>query len=387
MKRIAITTGVVFLTLGLIAIAWQLRAVVLVFIISLVISATLDGPIERFARMGMKRRWAILVVYLCAVLLMGLVLTFITIPVVSETNLLVVDLTQEYNNLRFNLSSLTGTQVNLVAAVMPSNEQITEGVESGAVQPVLRQAVGITQNLGVVAGQFLLAFVLSIYWSVDRTRFERLWLSLLAPAQRARTRVIIQTLTATVGAYIRSELFQTFLTGALLTLGFWIIGLKYPFIAAMLAALAWLIPLVGGLIALIPVLLIGWMSGLVPLVLAGIFTLCVLGVMEFLVERRLYSGQRYWGVLLIFVMLALGSEFGLVGLLVAPPVAVALQILLDTLLAASPRAEIVEEDMPALRRRLAEIETEIATNDALQNPRLENLAGRIRTLLAESESL
>lgn len=393
MRRIALTTAIVFLTLALIAVAWQLRSVVLVFVISLVISATVEGPIVRFGAAGLPRRWAILAVYLCAALIVGALVVVIAVPIVSETNLFVIDLTQEYNALNFYLSSLTDRQIDLLDAALPTNEQFSEGVQSDAIRPMVQQAVGITQNVGTLAGQFLLALVLSIYWSVDRSRFERFWLSLLVPDQRARMRGIMQALTTTVGAYIRSELLQMFFTGTLLTLGFWLAGLKYPFTAAMLAALGWLIPLVGGLLALLPVLLIGWMSGPTTMIITAVLTVCVLLVMEFMVERRLFGEHRYWGILLIFVVLALGSEFGVIGLLIAPPVAVALQIIINTLLftpvhgATATRAIILEKSLPDLRRQLSAIQADIAANPTLHTPRLENLAQRIQQILAASEAL
>lgn len=386
MKRVAVVTAIIFLTLALLAVAWQLRVVVLIFVISLVIAATLHQPIERFVELGLGRRLAILVVYLLTTGLVALLIFVVFMPILSETNLLVIDLTQSYNNLRFYISSLTGTHIDLLSGVLPTDEQFTEGVEDGPLSPALRQAIGMTQNVGGLLGQFGLAFVLSIYWTVDRTRFERLWLSLLAPEQRAQTRVILRRLTDTVGAYIRSELFQMIFAGALLTLGFWLIDLKYPFTAAMLAALAWLIPLVGGGIALVPVLLIGWLSDPVAMVLATVYTIAVLLVMEFRVEQRLFAGHRYWGVLVVFVMLALGSEFGLVGLIIAPPTAVALQILLDWYFDSPSHSSERTADLPALRQKLAEIEAQLAENPAAHTPRIKNLAARLKGILAESEA-
>lgn len=360
MRRIAVTTAVVFLTLAVLAVAWQLRTIVLVFVISLVIGSTLDGPIERLIGSGFSRRYAILTTYVAATLFLLGLIALIALPIVSETNLLTIDITQGYNQLRFYISSLTGARIDFLATLLPTDEQFSEGVAVTTMNPMLRQAVGITQDVGAVVGQLLLAFVLSIYWTLDSTRFERLWLSLLAPEQRSRTRTILRRMNHTVGAYIRSELFQVVLTGGLLTLGFWIIGFKYPFTAATLAALAWLIPLLGGGLALIPVLLIGWFSDLNAMLLGAVYTVGVLLVMEFQVERRMFSGHRYWGVLVVFVMLALGSEFGLVGLLIAPPVAVAIQILLDAFLEVPTHKQAGKIDLDDLRRRLAAAEAQLA---------------------------
>jgi len=388
MKRIAVMTAVILLTLAVLALASQVRTVLLIFLISLVIGATLDGPIQRLMGWGLSRRWSILMVYLWLVALILLLVAVVAIPVVNETNLFVVDLTQEYNRLRFYLRSLTGTQIDLLAAVLPTDEQFSVGVEQGVMTPALRRAIGITQDLGILLGQFALALVLSVYWTVDRTRFERLWLSLLAPEYRTHTRAMMARLTVQVGAYIRSEVYQSMLAGVLLALGFWIIGFKYPVTAAVLAAIAWLIPLVGGLVALILVLIVGWMNDPVTMGIGALYTLVVLLFMEVLVERRLFGAERYWGVLVTFVMLAFGSEFGLVGLIIAPPIAVALQVIIDSLLTYTPSKQLdASPDPVELRRRLDSIEAELGSSGTARSPRLESLAARIRDILDSEEIL
>ncbi|MCZ7672142.1 MAG: AI-2E family transporter [Chloroflexi bacterium] len=74
----------------------------------------------------------------------------------------------------------------------------------------------------------LVILFLSLYWSLDRVRFERLWLSLLPPEQRARARDIWQTIESDLGSYIRSEVAQSLLAGLLLGLGYWALGSPTP---------------------------------------------------------------------------------------------------------------------------------------------------------------
>src|SRR5690606_33866595 len=97
--------------------------------------------------------------------------------------------------------------------------------------------INVTQNLGAIIGQFLLAMVLSIYWTADQLRFERFWLSLLPVVQRARAREVWHSIEAQVGAYLRSEIAQSVLAGLLLAPGFWVMGIDYPLIWALFISL------------------------------------------------------------------------------------------------------------------------------------------------------
>ena len=65
-------------------------------------------------------------------------------------------------------------------------------------------------------------------------------------------------------------------------------------------------------------------------------TLLVLAVMEFIVQPRLIQGRRYWGILVILLMLALVDAFGLIGVLLAPPLALIAQMVLSLIHISEP---------------------------------------------------
>ncbi|MEZ4620432.1 MAG: AI-2E family transporter [Caldilineaceae bacterium] len=259
-------------------------------------------------------------------------------------------------------------------------------------------AVSFTQSLTNIASQLLLRSFLSIYWTADRLRFERLWLSLLPTEQRIHARAIWRRLEDGVGAYTRSELTQSILAGGLLTVGYWLLGIPYPFLLALQVALAWLIPLVGGLIAMIPLLLVAWLYGISPILLGAIFlTVAVLALMEFGVERMLYHDSRYQRVLVLLVMIALVDVYGVLGLLIAPFLATAIQIFLSKLMATistnKPIAisQSIQTDLSTLQERLQEVQSALhqdeATEQAPTTKRLSNLTARLSTLLEETAAI
>ncbi len=62
-----------------------------------------------------------------------------------------------------------------------------------------------------------------------------------------------------MGASVRSELIQSGQALILLTLGYSLLGLKYPWGLAVIGAIGWLIRWAGELLAVIPLLLVGLM--------------------------------------------------------------------------------------------------------------------------------
>ena len=243
------------------------------------------------------------------------------------------------------------------------------------------------QRLPGLVGELALAVVIAIYWSMDSTRFERLWLSLLPPQRRTRMRRFLGRLERSVGAYVRSEVLQTLLAGALLTVLYTLAGIPYPFLLATLAALTWLVPIYGGALAVILAALAGWIGGWQTAVLAIGATLLVLVIMEYGVQPRLYHGRRYWGILAVILMLTLGDAFGLIGVLIAPPVAFILQMVIDAILdrdqvfAGSP----LDDTLGAVRADVDALKSHIVPEPDRPPATLDNLVARLDKLVQEAE--
>jgi len=94
----------------------------------------------------------------------------------------------------------------------------------------------------------------------------------------------------------------------------------------------WAIPLVGGPIALLWVALAGWLTSLPVMLAAGLATAALLAFLEFWLQPRLYRRDRFGMILVLVTMMILGRGFGLAGLLIAPPLATAIQVLINSLL-------------------------------------------------------
>jgi putative permease len=388
MKDFALKVTVVFAILLAAAALWQVRTIVALVLVSFAITAAMRAPIAYLIGHGMRRWLAMLFVY--GVSIGGLVALFflLSFPLTGEFTQLSENIITAYTRIE-NGRHVFGRLDALLADRLPTVEQLA-ALLTGDQMPVIGQALlDITQNIGAIVGQFLLAMVLSIYWTADQVRFERFWLSLFPANQRAYARDLWHTLEAQVGAYLRSEVVQSVLAGILLVPGFWLLGVDYPVIWALLISVAWLIPLVGGLIFLIPLWITVWMGeGVWLATAASLYALAILAVMEFFVERRLYTQTRYSHVLVILVMLMLVSAYGIVGLLLAPLLATTIEVLvakLGEIASRSPVQDIPDIDVSLLQSRLDETRQLVSTLDTPSTLRLASIADRLDDLLKQTE--
>lgn len=387
MKRFAVFVAVVFAILLGFLLTWQLSEVVLMFVASLAVAATLRAPMEWLMARRVPQGVAILLIYgLIGLAAFGL-LVFLYGQLGRELANLSEELSYLYSRLRVQFS-LLGQLGPGFTGRFPTPEQMTQLLTDSQVGNLERVVMGTGENLAGLLGNALLVLILSIYWTADRLRFERLGLSLLPVKHRAAARTIWRSIEERVGRYLRSEIIQSLLVGLLLAPIFTLLGLHWPVLWALLASLAWLVPLVGGFIVIIPMgMIVGLQSGPLTAVLAVLVVVALFALLEFGLERRLYVRERGANVLTIMAVLVMTDAFGLIGLLLAPPVAETIHVLLSELAnpaATQPGGPPLDTSVADLEAQLGSVRDLITAQGENRDRRLENLADRLEGLLAET---
>ncbi|MGQ0602059.1 MAG: AI-2E family transporter [Anaerolineales bacterium] len=386
MKRLAWLTAWVLATgLGLLLL-WQFRAVVLLFLLSLMVAASVRPLIDRLTEAGFPRTIALLAVYLVGVVIAGAWLYAAGAAALEELERGGNQFVAAYDRLWAEWPEGTRVQQVLIQW-LPRPEALYRNLASEQMGILLPSLLGITLSVVDVFSQVLAVVMLSLYWSVDRVRFERLWLSLLAAPERARARDIWREIETGMGVYLRSELTQSFLAGLLLGAGYSVMGLPYPTWLGLWAMVAWLVPWLGPLLALIPVvpLALGISPGTVALA-ASLVAIVFLFLRRFIAPRLIH--RRYSSLLVVLVMIALADLFGVVGVVFALPLAAAVQILFSqfTRSAALPASSELAHEMESLEDRLAAVGALLDNDGSQVEVQNAHLMQRLTELLKKARS-
>lgn len=385
MKDLTLTITTTLVTLAGIFVLWQLHSIVLLFLFSLIIAAALRGPIEHLVTHRWPRWLAITFVYtnVCLVLV-GLTL-IVALSIGAELEQLAEELVVRYER-GYGLLQTEIVATPAWLSRLPTTELVGAWLLGSAQSPrLLDRLLGFTQDFAYVAGQAVLAIVISVYWIADEWHFERLLLSLLAPIQRKRTRIIWRTLERNVGAYIRSEVSQSGLASALLTLGFVLMGFPYPYVMATIGALTWFIPLIGAPVGLVLIGLLAVLHSSTAWLLAVGYSALIFLILEFLVEPRLYQRNRYGTILVIAVMMIMVDAFGLFGLLLAPPLALIVQVALEELLSLPLAPSTVTTiSLEELEEQVHQVQATITIANA-ESPQIANMLVRLEQLLQKAK--
>ena len=171
---------------------------------------------------------------------------------------------------------------------------------------------------------------LTIYFLVALPGVKSLWLSLIARSRRERVALLTDEVFARVGGYMLGNLFTSLISAVGTYVWLVIFGVPYALLLALVVALFDLIPMIGSTIAGVIVSLVALSKGL-PI---GIATACFYIAYRFLEDyflnpRVMKHTVKVTPGLTIIATLIGGSLLGIVGALIAVPIAATIQLLLQ----------------------------------------------------------
>lgn len=383
-KRLLVMGTAVLTTLLALVVLWQFRNVVVYVLVSLMLAAAVRPIGQSASRSKFVTRLLLTLLYLVSLGIFGFLIFLVG-------RLLIGDLQQLAQKISLQRTWLLPTSLQgsfLQQALdrwLATPDKLFEAI-TGQRQLMLSAVLGFTQGIGGIVSGFLVIFFLSVYWSINQNHFERLWLSLLPSEQRMYVRDIWRTIEHDLGAYIRSEVIQSLLAVLLLGIGYWLLGSHYPALLAVVGAIAWLVPVAGAALALILPLLLGLLGGMQLSLLTVLYTLLVLIALQVWIEPRFVKHKWNNPILTLLILLAMADAFGLLGIIVAPPLSVVCQILWN-LLVGDRLAPVPAVQVSDLKDRQERLHVVLKEMQGSPPPLVVSSMERLKGLLEKAEPI
>ena len=179
----------------------------------------------------------------------------------------------------------------------------------------------------------VIVVVLTVYFLVDLPRIRTFLYRLVPHSRRPRAILIGDEVFAKVGAYLLGNLVISFVAGAATLIWLSAFNVPYPLLLSILVALLDLVPVVGSTIAGIVVAAAAFTVSL-PVGLATIVFFVVFRLAEdyLLIPRIIGRAVNVPALVTVVAVLVGGAVLGIVGALVAIPVAAAIQLVVQEML-------------------------------------------------------
>jgi predicted PurR-regulated permease PerM len=328
-RTIVRTVLVVLIVVAVLYVLWLVRKPISWLIVATFIAVALSGPVNLMSR-RLPRGLAILFAYLGLVLIPVGIVAIVVPPLVREGTTLandvpgyVTDLQRWVNNNQ-RLKDLD-RQYNIVDKLRERAEELPSHIDDAA---GTLSAVG-----GTIVGSLFAAFnilILSIFMVASGRRWVDRAIGFARPEHAPRIRRAVDRIANAVGNYVGGALLQATIAGVTTFLVLMILGVPFAAPLAVLTAIFDLVPLVGATIAAVVVgIVTAFHDFPVATIVWVIWAIVYQQVENTMIQPQIQRRAVEIHAFAVLVSVLFGATlFGVLGALLAIPVAASLQIAL-----------------------------------------------------------
>ena len=304
----------------------QVRGTLLLLGIAIFLAVALGPAVDFFARGRLPRGAAILVVYVLILCVFAGVLSLIVPPVVNGATGLSQDIPGYVSDLRDSQTIRNfDNKYDITSNLQEEAEKLPEklGDAAGALQ-------GIAAGVVNTAFQLLTILTMTFFLLLDGRRIANFLVTRFGRHREARLRDVAERIYKSTAGYVAGALTITSINGILTFVVLTLLGVPFAVPLAVLMSFFGLIPLVGatigGVIILIVTLFTDFPSATI---VYGVFLIFYQQFENNVLQPWIFKRTvNVPPLVVILAILAGASVLGIVGALVAIPIAAALQIVL-----------------------------------------------------------
>lgn len=276
-------------------------------------------------RSRVKRAYGIVILYLIIMGIITLVLLMV-IPIIRTQLMGLIDNFPVYSEqIQEEFLQLTGSELfnKIQSSVGTDLSDITSKVTTWATTFLNNAVSGVGSFVGTLT-EIVLAVVTTpfilFYLLRDGKRLPDYLMRLIPTALRPQSRMVMQEMNNQIASYIRGQIIVSCCIGALLYIGYLIIGLEYSLVLAIVAACTAVVPYLGLTIAITPALIVAMVtSPFMLLKMVIVWTAVQLIEGKFISPQIMGKSLRIHPITIIFVIIFAGKMFGVLGIILAVP--------------------------------------------------------------------
>ncbi len=339
--RIEIAPLTLLIALLVAGSAWiliQLLPVLLVLVAALMIIGTLSPAIQWFEASGVGRGTAIAIVFGLLLFVIVSIVT-LTIPALVAQ---VTSLIEQEPALRARLADfLAGYRLTASLADALRNLQYDTLLKTYTAE-VLAVSTRFLAILAYSAG----AFFLALYMMIDRDRLRGALFAVVPRSQHIRLSRILINLQTIVGGYIRGQVITCVLMGVFMFILLTACGIPNALALSVFGGLMDVLPFIGIFLTMGPAVLAALGKGMLITAVVFVLMLCYEEFESRVLIPIVYGrALRLPSSVVLFALITGGTLSGIVGALLALPVAATILMIVDELRVELPGEEEKIEDV------------------------------------------
>jgi len=335
--RTVIVLGLIGLGLVLVWFVTHVTGILILLLIAAILSAGLEpfvAMIQRWRLPGnrtLPRGVAILVLYLALIVLLVGILSVVLIPAFDEGLYFTQNLSSILHDVRLWLVDLRRHMPwlpNMAAMLDRLPAELANLTQYGG------QAAGVAFRFAGGVAAVITVVVFTYYMLLQGAEIKAAFLSLFPDREHRRVNRILSGIGTKFGGWLRGQVLLSSTVGGIIGVYLLIIGMQFPFLLGFVPGMGELIPMVGLTLGAVIAVLVALSQPTWRLIAVAIFYTVMMQVEPHFLAPRIMGRAVGMPPLLIIVALLVGVDLlGILGALLAVPVAAALAVIASEIVA------------------------------------------------------
>jgi predicted PurR-regulated permease PerM len=331
-----VTVGALLALTTLRALA-SASAVFILIIVSIFLAAGLNPAVMFFQNRGLKRGAAVGAVMASVLLFVGLFIAIAVPPLLDQGNQLLENAPQLIKDLNNNAFI---NDLNIKYGVIDSLQTKVDAIIKDGQFAITAFGGVIGVGKAVVSGlvSAITILTLTLYFLASLPQVVEIGLKFVPASRRSRVSKLVNAIISRVGSFVGGQAIIAALAAIFILIMGLIIGMPYAGPLAVIVLVCGFIPLVGHFIGMTIVTLVSLTASVSIAVIALVSYIIYVQIENYVITPRIMKRSLSIPGLVTIIAALLGTSLlGLIGGLLAVPIAAAILLILDEVV--FPRAE------------------------------------------------
>ena len=317
----------IFLLLVGILFLYDIRGTLLILFVAFLLAAAMDPLVDWMQKKNIPRSVSVLLIYIIFAAVAGILLTNLVSLIASQ----IVGIAKSVGGFVTSVTDQNADKIPFASQLRPYLDQIYQIVNLQAAATQIQNALQIvsTQLLSLSTGLFnvIIVLILTFFMTVEEKPIESFFQSLFPSkyAQYISTR--LEAVKEHIGQWLRGQLFISIIAAVVSYVGLAIMNVDYALTLSVIAGICMVIPVMGRVFAWILTFPIVFNQSPILCLYMSIFYLIVQQFENnIIVPYIMNKAVGLNSIIIIFAMMIGGQYLGILGFVLAIPVATTVAI-------------------------------------------------------------
>lgn len=319
----------ILLTLLGICILLKVKKIVLTFAAGALIAYLLSPVVSWLADKGIKRQWAVLITFILILILLILLFLLLLPTFYQELGKLAVVMPERLEVINRYVHTLKTTYPQIIP------QEINNLIDNKMLQTqslIVNWLDGMIKNLPELLasiGLMVLSPILAIYFLIDWQRMTDAIIRVVPGRMRAGWRKLLQEIDDVIKRYFQVNILDAVIVGLLIGSVIKVIGMDYALVIGIVCGITNIIPYFGPVLGAVPSILLALSRSPIMALKVALVIFIIQQIDSNFINPRLMGNKIGMHPLwIVFVLLVGGELGGLLGMLVAVPLAAVIRIII-----------------------------------------------------------